>query len=521
MAWMTPSTWWPSAALLGSMPMREPRGTLCFVLHSHLPWLSQHGTWPVGEEWLHQAWSQSYVPLVAMLQRLAAEGRTELLSLGITPVLAAQLDDPTLLREHHTWLGFWQLRADALADARDGSLRELGQYEARRAREGRARFEADWASGGSAPLRALADAGAVELLGGPATHPVLPLVQPRVADCALHAGLADHTVRFGARPAGVWSPECAYTPGLEGLLARHGVEHLMLDGPTLQHVGASTGLGRRLGGSDVVVFGRDLEVTYRVWSPRRGYPGGPWYRDFHTHHHASGFKPSRVTGGHVAPEHKAPYDPSAARAAIADDVADFVATVVDRLEEVAAREGRPGLVVAGYDTELFGHWWHEGVDWLEGVLRALPEAGVQLATMGGAVGQGLVAGRVAPEAGTWGLGKDFHIWAGDAVKDLLVVHDHVQADLLEIVDRRPPTVGRDPDLDVLARHALLTVASDWPFMVSHDSAADYARSRVDDHAQSYWQAAEAVRRGASVPAAVARRDVLLGHLDARRLHTRF
>jgi 1,4-alpha-glucan branching enzyme len=88
-----------------------PVGTLCVVLHTHLPWLARHGTWPVGEEWLHQAWAQSYLPLLSMLHRLRREGRRDLLTLGLTPVLAAQLDDPYLLREHHLWLGRWRLRA--------------------------------------------------------------------------------------------------------------------------------------------------------------------------------------------------------------------------------------------------------------------------------------------------------------------------------------------------------------------------------------------------------------------------
>ena len=25
--------------------------------------------------------------------------------------------------------------------------------------------------------------------------------------------------------------------------------------------------------------------------------------------------------------------------------------------------------VLAFDTELFGHWWHEGVDWLSGLLQ--------------------------------------------------------------------------------------------------------------------------------------------------------
>ena len=67
-------------------------GTFCLVLHSHLPWLPGHGVWPLGEEWLHQAMVESYLPVVAELDSLAAEGHRDVLTLGVTPVLAAQLD---------------------------------------------------------------------------------------------------------------------------------------------------------------------------------------------------------------------------------------------------------------------------------------------------------------------------------------------------------------------------------------------------------------------------------------------
>ena len=45
-------------------------GAFCIVLHSHLPWLPGHGVWPLGEEWLFQAWAESYVPPVAELDAL-------------------------------------------------------------------------------------------------------------------------------------------------------------------------------------------------------------------------------------------------------------------------------------------------------------------------------------------------------------------------------------------------------------------------------------------------------------------
>ena len=86
-------------------------GQFSLVLHTHLPWLAHHGRWPVGEEWLYQSWAAAYLPLLRVLRRLAAEDRRGLITLGLTPVVMAQLDDPYCLDGMHHWLANWQLRA--------------------------------------------------------------------------------------------------------------------------------------------------------------------------------------------------------------------------------------------------------------------------------------------------------------------------------------------------------------------------------------------------------------------------
>jgi 1,4-alpha-glucan branching enzyme len=64
------------------MTAQQPVGTCCLVLHSHLPWVLHAGAWPVGEEWLHQAWTASYLRVTDVLTTLAAQGRRDLLTLG-------------------------------------------------------------------------------------------------------------------------------------------------------------------------------------------------------------------------------------------------------------------------------------------------------------------------------------------------------------------------------------------------------------------------------------------------------
>ena len=297
------------------------------MLHSHLPWLAHAGSWPVGEEWLYQAWADSYLPVTDLLLRLAAEGRRNQVTLGVTPVLAAMLDDPVLP-------GRVPVLGGELADPGRGSGRRPRPERRGRgapcAPDDAVGAETRWSAGGSPVFRALVDSGVAEVLGGPAAHPFLPLLDERLARGALEAGLEDTAVRLGHRPRGIWAPECAYRPGLEQVYADAGVTHFLVDGPTVDgETGTAYEVAGRDGtGSGVVAFPRDMEVSYRVWSPTSGYPGGPWYRDFHTFDHPSGLKPSRVTGHDVPPEHKEPYDPDAAAAALAADVDDFVDAVV-------------------------------------------------------------------------------------------------------------------------------------------------------------------------------------------------
>ena len=502
---------------------QSPIGTFCLVLHTHLPWLAHHGSWPVGEEWLHQAWAMSYDPVVTVLDELADAGQQDLLTLGVTPIVAAQLDDPYCLDLQRIWLADRHWRAVGMTAEPDPVRRELGGWEAEQSLRAQESFENRWCHGGSPVLRDLADRGAIELLGGPLAHPFQPLLDEDLVAYELQAGRDDSLLRYGQRPRGIWAPECGYRPGLEDFYQQAGVGHFLLDGPNLQHVGAPTSAGTLIGDSDVVGFGRDLEVSYRVWSPRRGYPGGKWYRDFHTYDHDWGFRHSRVTSTRTAPEDKAPYDPNRALAAAEADARDFVDVVRRRLTDIASEQGDPGLVVAAYDTELFGHWWHEGPHWLRRVLQLLPEAGVQVTTLSGAVDAGLVTGRTQPESGSWGAGKDWHIWDGEAVHSMVADNTTAQDRVLRLL-KSLPREQRSPVADQLLRNLVLALQSDWAFMISHESAAGYAADRHRAHHAHVSQLAELVERtgwdsAAAIAAAADHRqsDGPFGHIDARAI----
>ena len=67
------------------------KGYFTFVLHSHLPYVINHGEWPHGMDWLYEAAAETYLPLLKEFDSLAADGISAKVTLGITPILAEQL----------------------------------------------------------------------------------------------------------------------------------------------------------------------------------------------------------------------------------------------------------------------------------------------------------------------------------------------------------------------------------------------------------------------------------------------
>ena len=74
-------------------------GHVALVLHAHLPYVRhpEHAR-PLEERWLHEALWESYLPLVEVLDRLAADGVRAGLTISLSPPLAAMLADDLLRR---------------------------------------------------------------------------------------------------------------------------------------------------------------------------------------------------------------------------------------------------------------------------------------------------------------------------------------------------------------------------------------------------------------------------------------
>jgi 1,4-alpha-glucan branching enzyme len=73
------------------------RGYLALILHAHLPFVRhpEHDEF-YEEDWLFEAITETYIPLIEMMQRLVRDCVPFKLTMSITPPLIAMLNDELL-----------------------------------------------------------------------------------------------------------------------------------------------------------------------------------------------------------------------------------------------------------------------------------------------------------------------------------------------------------------------------------------------------------------------------------------
>jgi 1,4-alpha-glucan branching enzyme len=484
------------------------RGRLLLLLHAHLPFVRrpEHDRF-LEESWFYEAVTEVYLPLLARFRRLRDERVPLRLALSLSPTLVAMLHDP-LLGER------WRRRHEALIElAEQEIIRHHWQPAERELARGYAgelrRLLALWdAVDGDLPA-AFADlerGGCLELLTTSATHAVLPLLaghSPESVRAQVEIGLAEHERVFGRRPTGFWLPECAWSPELGPVLRKAGVAWLVVETHGLMQAGAAQGVFAPVRTPDGLhAFAREPTSAQQVWSRAIGYPGDPRYRDFHHDLGYEGeseylrpYQSTPVARGPVGLRYRAVtggsgpktvYDPRAAQAAVAEHARHFVAARVAQVRTLAGKLPQSPVFLCPYDAELFGHWWHEGPDFLEAVVRLVAKSReLELRTPGEVVAAGGEWQTCEPMASTWGKGGHLGVWLGPE-------NEWIQRALAEASPRLPAAIRRfagTPEKDRILRQAanelLLAQASDWPFILHTGTSPGYATSRVRDHLESF------------------------------------
>jgi len=484
------------------------QGYLSLVLHAHLPFV-RHPEYPdfLEEDWLYEAMTETYIPLLQMMERLWVDGVDFRITMSLTPPLCEMLADPLLQERYIARLDSLLELALAQAEARAGTdFEEVATYTVHELTEVRRLFVEVWGRELLPVFRSFQDRGRLQIVTCGATHGILPLM---ATDEARHAQIEiacrSYERHFGRRPEGIWLGECAYAPGLERLLDAAGIKFFFLEthGLTRGEPPARLGTARPvLTPSGVAAFGRDQECSQQVWSADAGYPGDPAYREFYRdlgydlpydevrpYLHGDGVRRNigvkfhRITG-RVGLHEKKPYSPSAARERAAQHAEHFLSCRRAQVSYLKRTTGVTPHLTAPYDAELYGHWWYEGPIFLEMLLRkiACDQDEVALITPGEYLRTERDHQEITPSLSTWGANGYFKVWLNDQ-NDWIYRHLHrAEERMIELTGRFPlPSPLERRALNQAARELLLAQSSDWAFIVTMDTAVEYAEKRTRDH----------------------------------------
>jgi 1,4-alpha-glucan branching enzyme len=500
---------------------------LALILHAHLPFVRhpEHEHF-LEEDWLFEAITETYIPLLQMMQRLVNDNVPFKLTMSLTPTLCAMLQDD-LLRERY--VRHLDLLIDLAARERERNrnqpeLAELSEFYFDLFSASRRFFVDERKCDLLAAFRQLHDAGALKIIGCAATHGLLPLIQQQsraAARAQVLIGRDAHVDLFNTDPTGFWLPECAYAPGVDLILQEANVRWFVLDAHGLLfgnsqpqraiYAPCYTPAGP-------AAFARDRDSSRQVWSAEEGYPGDPAYREFYRDvgfdlplehlgpvargiRKFSGVKYHRITG---RKGEKQLYDRAEAERAADAHAAHFLEQRRVQFRQLDGVDFDP-IVVVPFDAELFGHWWFEGPRFLELFIRktAFDQKDFCLTTPGDYLAAHPTQQTIEPATSSWGDKGHLEVWidknnswiyphlhiaaqrmnklAGESANEKNVVAGNLTG-LTSQVSKRPPGCAlKDRVLKQLARELLLAQSSDWAFLMRTGTAREYATKRTIDH----------------------------------------
>ncbi|MEJ5286262.1 MAG: Glycogen branching enzyme, GH-57-type, archaeal [Candidatus Kapaibacterium sp.] len=517
-------------------------GSYVLILHTHLPWVIHHGTYPHGVDWLNEAVAECYIPLLNVFNDLLNEGILPKVSIDISPVLCEQLEHPDFPA---IFENYCKSKIE-LAQRDEKNFTDWGyhphhiyltKYWQNWYSERLNDFNHKYSKSIIKALKALQDIGAIEVFTCAATHGYLPLLgDDKSIECQIKLAVENYKKHFGREPRGIWLPECAYRPsyiwktlipvnpyhqerlrpGLEQFLARFGLNYFITDQNLLER---SVPLGKfvdkekyladffekpedsnfdfnplrlvNVASSEKVEYGtavaftRHQMMSMQVWSGDIGYPAEPDYLDFHKRHLDSMLRYWRVTDRKADMLYKTLYYPEWTAKKIDLQANHFIHHLENTLNWYFNQTGIRGTLCTPFDTELFGHWWFEGPEFIRAVIKGLHfSPWVKMATCSEEIF------RVDPDIivklpeGSWGVNNNHDVWSNPETLwtwEAIYNDEKRFNELIEIVKNR-----RNNELIVrimtqALRELLLVQSSDWQFLIYTKSAKDYAEQRFFFH----------------------------------------
>ncbi len=485
------------------------KGYLALVLHAHLPYV-RHPEYNefLEEDWLFEGITETYIPLITVFDELLRDNIDFRITMSLSPTLISMFIDPLLQSrylEHLDRLIELAEKEIQRTGASDRAFHHLALMYHQKFLQARHVFVEKYKQNLVTAFKKFQDSGNLEIITCGATHAFFPLMTmyPQAIRAQVQTAVEHYQEHFGRRPRGIWLPECGYAPGIDEFLKEAGIEFFFIDTHGIQHATPRprySNYAPIFCPSGVAAMGRDQESSKQVWSSVEGYPGDYNYREFYRdigfdldydyirpyiHQDGirinTGIKYYRITG---KTSRKEPYNPEWAMEKAAEQAGNFLFNREKQVERLHGVMGIKPLIVSPYDAELFGHWWYEGPDWINFLLRKAyyNQNTVRMITPSEYLGIHPTHQLCTPPLSSWGYKGYCEVWL-EGKNDWIYRHLHKATEqMTELANTYPYSNGLlERALKQAARELLLAQSSDWAFIMKTGTMVDYAVKRTKTH----------------------------------------
>ncbi|MDT8861735.1 DUF1957 domain-containing protein [Alkalihalobacillus sp. MEB130] len=474
-------------------------GYYSLVLHAHLPYVRHKEEGRLEERWLFEAITESYIPL---LWELNETDMKDALTISFSPPVLEMLADPVIQERYLDYIiKTEELLGKEKQVAETVEEKNLVNFYTDRYQKIKKTF-IDLNKNVLYGYRDLFEKGIIKCITSSATHAFLPYVKTKAAiRSQIVEAIRCFQQHFGTKPKGFWLPECAFAPGIDRILVEEGITYTFVDEHAVLHADPqpSKGSGAPIySPHGLVLFPRHTDLSSKVWSSNLGYPGDVDYREFYrdiayerewdyikpyVHEDGiridTGIKHKRITGNE---ESKELYVRQWAEGKVQGHADDFLYSIEQQINEHGSQCYPPYLMVTPFDAELFGHWWFEGPDWI-GQLLKKGEGKISFITPETYIDRHYQDFDTAHVSfSTWGRKGYGEVWVNEKNEYLYRHHHRMEVDLATSAALfANPTKLEKRYLQQMVREWMLTVSSDWAFIMDGQSAVQYAHERFSTH----------------------------------------
>ena len=489
--------------------MKNVKGYVNFVLHAHLPYIHHPESEDyLEEEWLYEAISECYIPLLLNYKKLEDEHVNFRITMTMTPPLLNMLDNKLLQEryikylEKHIELCEKEVKRTVYNDR----VNNLSKYYLDRYTNDLHYYKDVWNCDLISVFKHFQDAGYLEIITCGATHGYFPIlyVNEKTVRAQIAVGVQTYEKFFGRKPRGIWLPECGYIPEADKYLKEFGIDYAMVETHGVLYADPTPIYGTYapiVSHGGLIAFARDLESSRQVWSSINGYPGDFNYREFYrdigydedyeyikpyiAHNGArvnTGIKYYRITGKDCPKDY---YDVRWAMDSAEKQAGHFLDCRKAQIDHLSSYMDVPPIINCPYDAELYGHWWYEGPYWLYVLFKKIyyDECNFELITPSEYIDRFPNMQVSTPCRSSWGANGYSEVWLNQT-NDYAHRHLHKAGDRMCELAREFPNEGdtlRRQALNQCARELLLAQSSDWLFIITTGTMVEYAHKAIKDH----------------------------------------